>query len=68
MLAVQVLHADARQMGVLVALESLALLLIGLPAGAWVDRWRKKRVLVAGDLTRALLSWPACPSPPPWAG
>ena len=55
MLAVQVLHADARQMGVLVALESLALLLIGLPAGAWVDRWRKKRVLVAGDLTRALL-------------
>jgi len=54
-IAVQVLDADERQMGVLVALESLAFLLIGLPAGAWVDRWRKKRVLVVNDLARAVL-------------
>ena len=26
-----------------------------LPAGAWVDRWRKKRVVMAGDLIRGLL-------------
>ncbi len=52
-LAVETLGADERQMGLLVALESVAFLVIGLPAGAWVDRWRKKRVLVAGDLARA---------------
>lgn len=55
LLAVQVLHADAFEMGVLAMLESLAFLLISLPAGAWVDRWRKKRVIVAGDLLRAAL-------------
>ncbi|ANS78534.1 MFS general substrate transporter [Serinicoccus hydrothermalis] len=55
LMAVQLLGADAFQMGLLAALESLAFLLIGLPAGAWVDRWRKKRVLVLGDLTRAAL-------------
>ncbi|MGJ6979805.1 MFS transporter [Aestuariimicrobium soli] len=55
LLAVQLLHADAFQMGILSMLESLAFLLISLPAGAWVDRWRKKRVIVLGDIMRALL-------------
>lgn len=55
LLAVQLLHADAFEMGLLSMLESLAFLLISLPAGAWVDRWRKKRVIVAGDLLRAAL-------------
>ncbi|GGK66270.1 MFS transporter [Ornithinimicrobium pekingense] len=55
LLAVQVLGASAFEMGLLATLESLAFLLISLPAGAWVDRWRKKRVLVAGDLLRAAL-------------
>ncbi|MFK5582238.1 MFS transporter [Serinicoccus sp. LYQ131] len=55
LMAVQLLGADAFQMGLLATLESLAFLLIGLPAGAWVDRWRKKTVLVLGDLTRAAL-------------
>jgi Na+/melibiose symporter-like transporter len=55
LMAVTVLDADALQMGILAALESLAFLLIGLPAGAWVDRWRKKRILIAGDLARAVL-------------
>src|SRR4051794_17780394 len=47
-------------MGVLAALETAAFLLIGLPAGAWVDRWRRKRVLVVNDLVRmvALASLP----------
>jgi len=53
-LAVQVLGADAFQMGLLATCEYLAFLVIGLPAGAWVDRWRKKRVLVANDLFRAV--------------
>jgi MFS family permease len=53
-LAATVLHAGPRDMGLLTAAETLAFLVVGLPAGAWVDRWRKKRVLVSGDLVRAL--------------
>ncbi len=53
-LAVRVLGADAFQMGLLATCEFLAFLVIGLPAGAWVDRWRKQRVLVANDLIRAV--------------
>jgi MFS family permease len=52
--AVTILAATPFQMGVLTALETLAFLVIGLPAGAWVDRWRRKRVLVVNDLVRAL--------------
>jgi MFS family permease len=53
--AVTVLAATPLQMGVLTALETAAFLLIGLPAGAWVDRWRRKRVLVTADLVRAVV-------------
>ena len=53
-LAVTVLHAGPREMGLLTAFETLAFLVVGLPAGAWVDRWRKKRVLITGDVVRAL--------------
>lgn len=53
-LAIRVLDADALQMGLLATFETLAFLVIGLPAGAWVDRWRKKRVLVTGDVLRAV--------------
>jgi MFS family permease len=53
-LAVRVLDADAFQMGLLATFEFLAFLVIGLPAGAWVDRWHKKKVLVVNDVARAL--------------
>src|SRR4051794_36676084 len=53
-LAVTILHATPLEMGVLTALETVAFLVIGLPAGAWVDRWRRKRVLVVNDLIRAV--------------
>nr|WP_221204043.1 MFS transporter [Modestobacter versicolor] len=53
--AVTLLDATPWQMGVLTALETAAFLLIGLPAGAWVDRWRRKRVLVVADLVRAVV-------------
>jgi MFS family permease len=53
--AVTLLDATPLQMGVLTALETAAFLLIGLPAGAWVDRWRRKRVLVTADLVRAVV-------------
>lgn len=54
-LAVRALGADAFEMGLLTTFEMLAFLVIGLPAGAWVDRWRKKQVLIAGDVIRGLL-------------
>lgn len=59
-IAITVLHASETQIGVLSGLQTLAFLLVGLPAGAWVDRWRKRRVMIAANLTRitALTSIP----------
>ncbi|MDM4762640.1 MFS transporter [Galbitalea sp. SE-J8] len=53
-LAVTVLAATEFQVGLLGALETAAFLIIGLPAGAWIDRWRKRRVMLGADLVRAL--------------
>ncbi len=55
LIAVQLLHADAFEMGVLATLESAAFLFISLPAGAWVDRLPKKLVIVSGDIIRAAI-------------
>lgn len=52
-LAVGVLGATPMEMGVLTALETAAFLVVGLPAGAWVDRWHRRRVLMSSDLIRA---------------
>lgn len=54
-LAVQALDATPWQMGALTAAETAAFLVIGLPAGAWVDRMRKRRTLVVADLVRATI-------------
>ena len=54
LLAVTVLLADEFQMGLLATFETLAFLIVGLPAGAWVDRMRKRTVLIVGDLVRGL--------------
>src|SRR5262249_38505644 len=36
----------------------LPFILFALPAGVWVDRWRRRPVLIAGDALRAiLLAW-----------
>ena len=51
--AVTHLHATAWEMGALNAAETAAFLIIGLPAGAWVDRMRKRRTLIVADLVRA---------------
>ncbi|MFF8375190.1 MFS transporter [Streptomyces sp. NPDC015661] len=55
LLAVTTLHAGAGQVGLLATLSTLSFLLIGLPAGAWVDRMRRRRVMIAADLSRGLL-------------
>ncbi|MFF7634795.1 MFS transporter [Kitasatospora sp. NPDC008050] len=54
-IAVSALDASPGQVGALSALSTAAFLLIGLPAGAWVDRMRHRRVLIAADLLRAVL-------------
>jgi MFS family permease len=55
LLAVTTLYATPFQVGLLTTFEFLSFLLVGLPAGAWVDRMRRRSVLVAGDVGRALL-------------
>ncbi|MFB7267763.1 MFS transporter [Streptomyces nojiriensis] len=55
LMAVLTLDASAMQAGLLSAAEHAAFLLLGLPAGAWVDRMRKRRVMMAADLARAVL-------------
>ncbi|HVX45161.1 MAG TPA: MFS transporter [Mycobacteriales bacterium] len=52
--AVLVLHADARQLGVLRAVGQAPILLLSLFVGAWVDRWQTRTVMVLADLGRAL--------------
>ncbi|MEU5692700.1 MFS transporter [Actinosynnema sp. NPDC020468] len=55
LLAVGTLAATPFQMGLLSAASTAAFLLIGLPAGVWVDRLRRRPVMLAADLTRAAL-------------
>ncbi|MFF5126737.1 MFS transporter [Streptomyces syringium] len=55
LLAVTALDAGPGQAGALAALSTAAFLLIGLPAGAWVDRLPPRQVLVAADAARAAL-------------
>ncbi|SEM18674.1 MFS transporter [Nonomuraea pusilla] len=55
LVAVLVLHAGPAEVGLLTALQTAALLVIGLPAGVWVDRLRRRHVMMASDLTRCVL-------------
>ena len=53
--AVLVLNATPAQMGFLTAAGALPSLLVGLFAGVWVDRRRRRPILIATDLGRAAL-------------
>ncbi|WP_054049370.1 MFS transporter [Alloactinosynnema sp. L-07] len=52
---IQVLSADAFTMGVLNAAIWLPWLVIGLQAGAWADRVRKRPLMIACDIASAVL-------------
>ncbi len=54
LLAVRILHASPFEMGVLTASSTAAFLLVGLPAGVWVDRLSHRSVLIAADVGRLL--------------
>ncbi len=53
--AVLLLGAGPVEMGLLTAAGYLPFLLIGLVAGVWVDRCRRRPILIAANLGRALL-------------
>ena len=53
LVAVASLGASSWQMGLLRAAQTAPALLLGLLAGAWVDRLRRRPILIAGDLGRA---------------
>jgi predicted MFS family arabinose efflux permease len=55
LLAALVLAATPFQMGLLGAADTAAFLLVGLPAGAWVDRMRRRPLMLSADLGRAVL-------------
>jgi MFS family permease len=49
------LSATPWQMGILTASTTLPILLVGLFAGVWVDRLRRRPVLIAADVGRAVV-------------
>ena len=60
LVAILVLGAGPWELAVLVIVQSLGILIVGLIAGAWVDRLRRRPLLIWDDLIRAavLLSIP----------
>jgi MFS family permease len=54
LIAILLLKANAFQVGLLGTVEFLPFILLGLPAGAWVDRLRRRPILITGDIGRAL--------------
>jgi MFS family permease len=53
--AVIILSATPTQMGLLAMVGAAPVLLIGLVAGVWVDRLRRRPILIAADIGRTLL-------------
>jgi Na+/melibiose symporter-like transporter len=53
--AVIVLHAQPSQMGFITAVGAASVLLFGLLAGVWVDRLRRRPIMIAADLARAAI-------------
>ena len=52
-IAATVLNVTPFQFGLLATIEFLPFILLSLPAGVWVDRLRRRPILIAGDLIRA---------------
>jgi MFS family permease len=52
--AIEILQASTFEVALLNVVDFLPFLLIGLPAGVWVDRLRRRPVMIAGDLGRAV--------------
>jgi MFS family permease len=55
LIAAITLNATPAEMGLLAAVDTAPSLVVGLCAGVWVDRYRRRTWLIVGDLGRALL-------------
>lgn len=53
--AVILLNASADQMGLMTAIGFVPFLIVGLLAGVWVDRMRRRPILIATDLVSAVV-------------
>src|SRR3954452_20032946 len=54
-LAARALHATPFEFSALGILNFMPFILFALPAGVWVDRLRRRYILIAGDVARAVL-------------
>ena len=54
LIAATILQVSAFEFGLLTAIEFLPFILLSLPAGVWVDRLRRRPILIIGDLGRAV--------------
>ncbi|HEX8095312.1 MFS transporter [Jatrophihabitans sp.] len=54
LVAILIVHASTFEVGLLVTFQMAAFLVVGLPAGAWVDRMRFRAVLIVNDVLRAV--------------
>lgn len=55
LVALLVLGAGPRELALLVIVTSAGVLLVGLVAGAWVDRLRRRPLLIGADVARAAI-------------
>ncbi len=53
--AVLLLKADSTQMGILAAVATVPFLVFGLLIGVWVDRHKRRRIMVTANLFRGVL-------------
>src|SRR6266498_3087810 len=54
LIAITALHTSTFQVGLLSTMEFAPFILIGLPAGVWVDRLRRRPIMIVADVGRAL--------------
>src|SRR5215213_7010676 len=54
LIAATTLDVTPFEFGLLTAIEFLPFILFSLPAGVWVDRLRRRPILIAGDVGRAI--------------
>src|SRR5262245_36759440 len=55
LVAILTLGATPLEVGILTAVDFVPFLLFTLPAGVWVDRWPKRRILIVADIGRAFV-------------
>ncbi|MEO7118591.1 MAG: MFS transporter, partial [Candidatus Limnocylindrales bacterium] len=54
-IAAVILNVSPLEFGLLGTIEFLPFILLSLPAGVWVDRLRRRPILIAGDLGRGIM-------------